>query len=87
MSASTRGFEATTYVDASAFVNVTDRLQLSVNAINLTNEKETQFWGQNRYLYTRPRVAELYGRAQLQVLKIISSPFRLWVEGGFPLRD
>lgn len=53
MSASTRGFEGTTYVDASAFINVTDRLQLTVNAINLTNEKETQFWGQNRYLYNQ----------------------------------
>ncbi|MFA7441050.1 MAG: TonB-dependent receptor, partial [Sphingomonadaceae bacterium] len=53
MSASTRGFEPTTYVDASAFLNITDDLQVSVNAINLTNEKETQFWGQNRYLYNQ----------------------------------
>lgn len=53
MSASTRGFEGTTYVDASAFVNVAENFQLSVNAINLTNEKETQFWGQNRYLYNQ----------------------------------
>ncbi len=60
MSASTRGFEGTTYVDASAFVNVTDRLQLSVNAINLTNEKETQFWGQNRYLYNQTQSGRTY---------------------------
>ena len=42
-----------TYVDASAFVNITEALQFSVNAINLTNEKETQFWGHNRYLYNQ----------------------------------
>ncbi|SCW92111.1 TonB-dependent receptor [Sphingobium faniae] len=60
MSASTRGFEGTTYVDASAFVNVTDRVQLSVNAINLTNEKETQFWGQNRYLYNQTQSGRTY---------------------------
>ncbi|MEN7536777.1 TonB-dependent receptor [Aurantiacibacter flavus] len=53
MSASTRGFEGSTYFDASAFFNVTDRLQINVNAINLTNEKDTQFWGQNRYLYNQ----------------------------------
>ncbi|MGE4306740.1 MAG: TonB-dependent receptor [Novosphingobium sp.] len=53
MNAGTRGFEATTYVDASAFINVTDTFQISVNAINLTNEKETQFWGQNRYIYNQ----------------------------------
>ncbi|OYX66924.1 MAG: TonB-dependent receptor [Sphingomonadales bacterium 32-64-17] len=53
MSASTRGFEGSTYFDASAFFNVTERLQINVNAINLTNEKDTQFWGQNRYLYNQ----------------------------------
>lgn len=53
MSATTRGFEGTTYVDASAFLNVAGNFQLSLNAINLTNEKETQFWGQNRYLYNQ----------------------------------
>ena len=60
MSASTRGFEGTTYVDASAFVNVTDRFQISLNAINLTNEKETQFWGQNRYLYNQTQSGRTY---------------------------
>ncbi|WP_225007256.1 TonB-dependent receptor [Novosphingobium percolationis] len=60
MSADTRGFEATTYVDASAFFNVTPRLQITLNAINLTNEKDTQFWGQNRYLYNQNQSGTTY---------------------------
>jgi iron complex outermembrane recepter protein len=60
MSASTRGFEGSTYVDASAFFNVTDELQVSLNAINLTNEKDTQFWGQNRYLYNQNQSGATY---------------------------
>jgi iron complex outermembrane receptor protein len=60
MSASTRGFEGTTYFDASAFVNVTKALQITVNAINLTNQKDTQFWGQNRYLYNQTQSGTTY---------------------------
>ena len=60
MNAGTRGFEASTYVDASAFFNVTDKLQLTVNAINLTNQKDTQFWGQNRYLYNQVQSGTTY---------------------------
>jgi iron complex outermembrane recepter protein len=60
MDAGTRGFEATTYVDASAFVNVTKTLQITFNAINLTNQKETQFWGQNRYLYNQTQSGTTY---------------------------
>ncbi|WP_336980779.1 TonB-dependent receptor [Altererythrobacter fulvus] len=60
MSASTRGFEATTYVDASAFYNISDAFQISLNAINLTNEKDTQFWGQNRYLYNQTQSGTTY---------------------------
>jgi iron complex outermembrane receptor protein len=60
MSASTRGFEGTTYVDASAFFNITEQLQFTLNAINLTNEKETQFWGQNRYLYNQTQSGATY---------------------------
>jgi len=60
MSASTRGFEGTTYVDASAFLNITEKLQVSLNAINLTNEKDTQFWGQNRYLYNQNQSGRTY---------------------------
>lgn len=60
MSDSTRGFEATTYVDASAFYNISDAFQLTLNAINLTNEKDTQFWGQNRYLYNQTQSGTTY---------------------------
>jgi TonB-dependent receptor len=35
-------FNATTYVDAAAFYQVTPRIRLSLDAINLTNEREEQ---------------------------------------------
>jgi iron complex outermembrane receptor protein len=60
MSANTRGFEGSTYVDAAAFYNITDKLQLSVDAVNLTNQKDTQFWGQNRYLYNQTQSGRTY---------------------------
>lgn len=60
MSASTRGFEASTYVDAAAFYNITDALQVSLDAVNLTNQKDTQFWGQNRYLYNQNQSGSTY---------------------------
>ena len=47
-------------MDASAFFNVTDALQVSLNAINLTNEKDTQCWGQNRYLYNQNQSGATY---------------------------
>ncbi|WP_404710507.1 TonB-dependent receptor [Sphingomonas sp. MMS24-J13] len=58
--ASTRGFEPTTYVDAAAFFNITDRLQLTADAINLTNQKDTQFWGTPRYLYNQTQSGTTY---------------------------
>ncbi len=60
MSADTRGFEGSTYVDASAFVNITSKVQFTLNAINLTNAKDTQFWGQNRYLYNQNQSGTTY---------------------------
>ncbi|HTM82272.1 MAG TPA: TonB-dependent receptor [Asticcacaulis sp.] len=60
MSAGTRGFEASTYVDAAAFYNVSERLQLTLNGINLTNQKDTQFWGQNEYLYNQNQSGATY---------------------------
>lgn len=60
MSASTRGFEGSTYVDAAAFYNITEKLQFSLDAINLTNQKDTQFWGQNRYLYNQNQSGRTY---------------------------
>jgi TonB-dependent receptor len=60
MSASTRGFEGTTYVDLAASLNILENLQLTVNVINLTNQKDTQFWGQNRYLYNQTQFGTNY---------------------------
>lgn len=60
MSASTRGFQGSTYVDASAFLNISSALQLTLNAINLTNQKDTQFWGQNEYLYNQTQSGSTY---------------------------
>jgi len=60
MSASTRGFQAGTYFDASAFYNLNDQLQFTLNAINLTNQKDTQFWGQNEYLYNQTQSGTTY---------------------------
>lgn len=60
MSASTRGFQGGTYVDAAAFYNVNDRLQITFDAINLTNQKDTQFWGQSQYLYNQNQSGSTY---------------------------
>ncbi|MBU2135790.1 MAG: TonB-dependent receptor, partial [Alphaproteobacteria bacterium] len=60
MSASTRGFEGGTYVDAAAFFNVAENLQVTFDAVNLTNEKDTQFWGQNQYLYNQNQSGTTY---------------------------
>ena len=60
MSASTRGFEGGTYIDAAAFYNFSDRLQISLDAVNITNQKDTQFWGQNRYLYNQNQSGSTY---------------------------
>jgi len=60
MSASTRGFEGTSYLDFAAFYNLTPKLQLTFDAINLTNTKETQFWGQAHYLYNQTQSGATY---------------------------
>lgn len=60
MSAGTRGFEASTYVDAAAFFNIADDLQLTLDAVNLTNAKDTQFWGRNQYLYNQNQSGTTY---------------------------
>lgn len=60
MSADTRGFEGSTYVDAAAFWNILPKLQLTLDAINLSNEKDTQFWGQHRYLYNQTQSGATY---------------------------
>jgi outer membrane receptor protein involved in Fe transport len=60
MSADTRGFEPSTYIDAAAFYNITPKLQLTFDAVNLTNEKNTQFWGGSRYLYNQTQSGATY---------------------------
>jgi TonB-dependent receptor len=60
ISADTRGFEGTTYIDAAAFYNITKTLQFTFDAINLTNEKETQFFGQPHYLYNQNQSGTTY---------------------------
>ena len=60
ISAGPRGFEGSTYVDAAAFINVSDKFQLTANAINLTNQKDTQFWSQYHYLYNQTQSGTTY---------------------------
>jgi TonB-dependent receptor len=60
MNTTTRGFEGTTYIDAAAFFNVTKKLQLTFDAVNLTNEKNTQFWGLAHYLYNQTQSGTTY---------------------------
>jgi outer membrane receptor protein involved in Fe transport len=60
ISAGTQGYEATTFVDAAAFYNITKTIQASFDAINLTNQKETEFFGQPRYLYTQTQSGTTY---------------------------
>ncbi len=60
MSADTRGFQDSTYIDAAAFWNVNTNLQITLDAVNLTNQKDTQFWGQNEYLYNQNQSGTTY---------------------------
>ncbi|MFT4074385.1 MAG: TonB-dependent receptor [Asticcacaulis sp.] len=60
MSAGTQGYQASTYVDAAAFYNLSPKLQITLDAINLTNQKDTQFWGQNEYLYNQNQSGTTY---------------------------
>ena len=41
--ASEDGFDGTVYVDAAAFVNLTSKLRLTVDAINIANTTEVQY--------------------------------------------
>ena len=60
MSAGTAGYQPSTYVDAAAFYNISRSLQLTFDAINLTNQKDTQFWGQPEYLYNQTQSGTTY---------------------------
>jgi len=50
-SAGTRGYLGSTYVDAAAFVNLSENLQLTLDGVNLLNRKEVYFWSQYQRLY------------------------------------
>jgi len=56
----TSGFEGGNYVDAAAFWNVRPGLQVTFDAINLTDQKDTQFWGQPRYLHNQTQSGATY---------------------------
>ncbi|MEL0604071.1 TonB-dependent receptor [Pseudoalteromonas undina] len=45
------GFHASTYIDASAFYQVSDKLKVTIEANNLTNEREEQYSDSNDRLY------------------------------------
>lgn len=45
------GFHASTYIDASAFYQVNEKLKLTIEASNLTNEREEQYSDSNDRLY------------------------------------
>jgi TonB-dependent receptor len=60
LSAGTQGYFGATYVDAAAFVNITPKFQFTLDAINLTNQTNTQFWGQAHYLYNQTQSGATY---------------------------
>lgn len=60
MSTNTQGFEGGNYVDAALFYNITDSLQATLDAVNLTNQKDTQFGEQNQYLHNQTQSGTTY---------------------------
>ena len=60
MSAGTQGYFGATYVDAAAFWNITPKFQFTLDAVNLTNQTNTQFWGQSHYLYNQTQSGTTY---------------------------
>ncbi len=49
------GFEGTVYVDMSAHYALTKNVQLTLNGINLTNQRERQYSNSTRRLYVVTR--------------------------------
>ncbi|WP_294332547.1 TonB-dependent receptor [uncultured Sphingomonas sp.] len=49
------GYAPTTYVDASAHYNLTSKVQLTLDAINLTNQREKQYSDSTQRLYVVTR--------------------------------
>ncbi len=60
LSAGTQGYFGSTYIDAAAFWNITPKFQFTLDGINLTNQSNTQFWGQPHYLYNQTRSGATY---------------------------
>ncbi len=60
MSAGTTGYQGSTYIDAAAFWNITPKFQFTLDAINLTNQTNTQFWGPAHYLYNQTQSGATY---------------------------
>lgn len=54
------GFHATTYIDFSAFYKVSDALKVSLEAINLTNQREEQYSDSNDRLYNTTTSGRTY---------------------------
>ncbi len=54
------GYFATTYVDAAAFVNVLPGLQVTLDAINLTNEAEIENYSAYHRLYNKTQSGTTY---------------------------
>jgi len=46
-----RGFHATTYVDFSAFYNISEQLKVTIEGTNLTNVREEQYSDSSDRLY------------------------------------
>lgn len=55
-----RGFHATTFVDFSAFYQLTENLKLTIEAINLTNQREEQYSDSNDRLYNTTTSGRTY---------------------------
>ena len=60
MSADTSGFQGGTYIYAAAIYKFNEQQQITFDAINLTNQKDTQFWGQSEYLYNQNQSGATY---------------------------
>jgi len=50
-SAGTRGYLGSTYIDAAAFLNLSNNVQITLDGVNLANRKEVYFWSQYQRMY------------------------------------
>ena len=54
------GFQGSNYVDAAAFYKLPHNIEITFDAINLTNEKETEFYSVWRRLYNQTQSGTTY---------------------------